>query len=248
MKSWGWRIPFLLALPLGAIGLYIRTRLEETPIFEHIEQVGTKSRSPLKAVIGNLEGWKMIGRAMLFHLPVQIPGFILLTFMPTYLRTSAGFSPGRSLAMITIASLVLIFLQPVSGLLSDRFGRRPMLFVVALLTIIGTYPAFALIQMGGYFLPALGLIIIAILQALGTGTQLAPVMEMFPSNIRYTGYAISIGIAVALIAGNTAYVAQWLVSKTGNVYAPAWLMIIVVIPSLIGAFFVHESNGVPLPD
>lgn len=248
MQSWGWRIPFLIALPMGAIGLYIRNRLEETPVFDNIEHEGAKSRSPLKAVIGNAAGWKMMGRATLFNLPVQVPGFLLLTFMPSYLTKSAGLSSGAALACISIAVVVMITIQPIAGRLSDRFGRRPMLFACAAVTLMSAYPAFALVQMGGYVLPALGLVLIAIVHGLGTGTHLAPVLESFPTPIRYTGFALSMGLLVSVVAGPTPYIAQWLVSTTGNLYSPAWLMMAVVLPSAIGAFFVRETNNKPLPE
>ncbi len=171
MQSWGWRIPFLVALPMGAIGLYIRGRLEETPVFDNIEHEGAKSRSPLKAVVSNTAGWRMMGRATLFNLPVQVPGFLLMTFMPSYLTKSAGLSSGGALVCISIAVVVMIIVQPVAGLASDRFGRRPMLFACATVTLVSAYPAFALIQMGGYVLPTLGLILIAIVHGLGTGLR-----------------------------------------------------------------------------
>ncbi|MET3934621.1 MFS transporter [Arthrobacter sp. OAP107] len=248
MQSWGWRIPFLVALPMGAIGLYIRGRLEETPVFDNIEHEGAKSRSPLKAVVSNTAGWRMMGRATLFNLPVQVPGFLLMTFMPSYLTKSAGLSSGGALVCISIAVVVMIIVQPVAGLASDRFGRRPMLFACATVTLVSAYPAFALIQMGGYVLPTLGLILIAIVHGLGTGTQVAPVLESFPTRIRYTGFALSMGLIVSVIAGPTPYIAQWLVSTTGNVYSPAWLLMAVVLPSAIGAFFVQETSNRPLPE
>ncbi|MDQ0029077.1 MFS transporter [Arthrobacter bambusae] len=248
MQSWGWRIPFLIALPMGGIGLYIRGRLEETPVFDNIEQEGAKSRSPLKAVVGNVAGWKMMGRATLFNLPVQVPGFLLMTFMPSYLTKSAGLSSGGALVCISIAVVVMIVVQPIAGLASDRFGRRPMLFACVVVTLVSAYPAFALIQMGGYVLPTLGLILIAIVHGMGTGTQVPPVLESFPTRIRYTGFALSMGLIVSVIAGPTPYIAQWLVSTTGNVYSPAWLLMAVVVPSAIGAFFISETSNRPLPE
>ncbi|UKA55264.1 MFS transporter [Arthrobacter sp. FW305-BF8] len=248
MQSWGWRIPFLIALPLGGVGLYIRSRLEETPVFNDIEQEGAKSRSPLKAVVSNTAGWKMMGRATLFNLPVQVPGFLLLTFMPSYLTKSAGLSSGGALVCISIAVVVMIVVQPIAGLLSDRFGRRPMLFACVAVTLVSANPAFALIQMGGYVLPTLGLVLIAIVHGMGTGTQLAPLLESFPTRIRYTGFALSLGLIVSVISGPTPYIAQWLLSTTGNVYSPAWLMMAVVVPSAIGVFFIRETNNRPLPE
>ncbi|UKA55202.1 MFS transporter [Arthrobacter sp. FW305-BF8] len=243
MLSWGWRIPFLVAAPIGAVGLYIRYRLEETPVFEQVQENGLKTPHPLKAVVGTRRGWKLIGRATLFNLPVLVPGYLLLTFMPSYLTGSAGLSKGTSVLLSSIAAIVMIIMVVMGGRLSDRIGRRQLLLAVAIAEFATAYPAFALIQAGGYVLPAIGLVLMAAPFGLARGGQLAAVVETFPTEIRFTGFALSLGLAVALIGGPTPFIATWLVSVTGSYFAPAWFLMAVVTPSMIGAFFLREPRG-----
>jgi len=247
MRDWGWRIPFLLAIPLGAVGLYIRSRIGESPAFERADQAGETTKRPLKAVLGHAEGWKMIGRTALFNLPSSVPAYLLVTFMPAYLTSKAHLSSGAALMSVVIAVLFAMVVQPIAALLSDRFGRRPMLLALCVITLVVAYPAFALLQMGGHLLPTLGLIVIGLVHGIATGCMVAPALESFPTRLRFTGYAWSFGLTTALVAGPTPYIATWLISVTGSVYSPAWLVMAGAIPSLIGVFFLRESHNRPLP-
>jgi MHS family proline/betaine transporter-like MFS transporter len=246
MHSWGWRLPFLLALPVGAIGLYIRSRLDETPAFAEIEESEAKTRKPLRSLIGNRRGWKMIGRVVLVNLPCSVPGFLLLTFMPSFLIKSMGMSGGDSLLAVTLAVIVVLIFQPIGGMLSDRFGRRPILTLVAASQIVVAYPAFMIINKGGLLAATAGLTLIGITFALAVGSQAAPTLESFPTRIRFTGYAFTLGLTTALLAGPTPYIASWLVAATGSPLAPAGLMVAVATPALIGSFFFRETAGKPL--
>jgi MHS family proline/betaine transporter-like MFS transporter len=248
LNAWGWRIPFLLALPLGAIGLYIRSRLEETPVFNEIAEVGEKSSSPLRQILGSRSGWQSIGRAILFSLPCQVPGYLLMTFMPTFLAKNAMLSSNQALTAIAIAVCAVLAVQPLAGRLSDRIGRRRTLFIVALAQFVTAYPAFMLIHQGGFAIPTLGLILIGVPYGLGIGTQLAPIMESFPTAVRYTGFAVALSLVVALGAGPTPFVSTWLVSVTGSSYAPTWLIMGFALPSLLAAFFLRETHNRPLPN
>ena len=247
LQSWGWRIPFLVSLPLGAIALYIRSRVDETPAFGQLEQRGMKTEHPLKSLLGNLRGWKMIGRATLFNLPASIPAYLLLTFMPAYLVTNVHLSNGQALLSVTIAVLAAMIMQPVAGRLSDRFGRRPLLFILCAVELAVAYPAFILLNIGGLVLPVVGLVVIGVIHGIATGCQSAPILESFPTRIRYSGYALSLGLSTALLAGPTPYIATWLIGATGSSFAPAWLIMACAVPSLVGAFLIRESNNRPLP-
>ncbi|WKN61377.1 MFS transporter [Rhodococcus opacus] len=242
LHSWGWRIPFLLALPIGVIGLYIRSRLEETPVFNQIAVDGEKSRSPLRQVLGSANGWRAIGRAIMFNLPGTVPGFLLLTFMPTFLTKTANVSSVQALMAIAVAACVVLVMQPLGGRLCDRIGRRQMLFLVALTEILTAYPAFILVHQGGLVLPTLGLVLIGAPFGLATGSQLAPMLESFPSRLRFTGFAAALGLSTAVISGPSPYVCTWLISVTGSTYAPAWLLMGIALPALVGAFLLRETS------
>lgn len=246
MQTWGWRIPFLVALPLGAIGLYIRSRIDETPVFEKIERVGGRTEHPMKTLLGNVRGWRMLGRATLFNLPVSVPAYLLLTFMPAFLGSTVHLSSAESLLAVTVAVVVAMAVQPIGGLLSDIFGRRPLLIALCLIQLAAAFPAFALVNMGG-FIPALaGLALLGFIHGIATGLQSAPVLESFPTAIRYTGYALALGLSTALLSGPTPYLATWLVSASRSHFAPVWLIVACAVPSLIGAFFIKETNNRPL--
>jgi MHS family proline/betaine transporter-like MFS transporter len=247
MQSWGWRIPFLIALPLGAIGLYIRSRIAESPDFEKVEQLGAKTEHPVKALLGSSRGWKMLGRATLFNLPVGVPAYLLLTFMPAFLVSTVHLTSAEALLAVTIAIVLAMVVQPIGGLLSDRFGRRPLLGILCLTQLATAFPAFILLNTGG-FVPALaGLMLLGFIHGIATGCQSAPVLESFPTPIRFTGYALALGLSTALLSGPTPYVATWLIGVTGSSFAPAWLIVVCAIPALIGAFFIKETNNRPLP-
>ena len=247
MRSWGWRVPFLLALPVGAIGLYIRSRVEETPLFDKIEEKGAKVEHPIKSLLGTARGWKMLGRSQFFNLPASIPAYLLLTFMPAWLVSSVHLTRGQALTSVTIAVVAAMVMQPIGARASDRFGRRPLLFTICVAELILAYPAFMLLHVGGHFFATAGLVLIGVVHGLATGCQAAPTLESFPTKIRYTGYALSLGLSTALLAGPTPYVATWLISITGSSYAPAWMIMICAVPALIGVFFIRETSNRPLP-
>ncbi|WP_190814823.1 MFS transporter [Saccharopolyspora pogona] len=247
IEEWGWRIPFLIAFPVGLIGLYIRTRIGETPEFDEVARSGVKVQHPLRALLGSAAGWKGIGRTAMFNLPASVPAYLLLTFLPTFLKSEAGLSSGEALMCVTVAVLVAMLAQPLAGYWSDRLGRRPLLLALCALELALAYPAFSLLLHGDVGLAVLGLVVIGFLHGVATGCQAAPNLESFPTRIRFTGYAVAYGLSTAILAGPTPYVATWLIDVTGNLMAPAWMIMACAVIPLVGAYFVRETANRPLP-
>ncbi|GCE42163.1 L-Proline/Glycine betaine transporter ProP [Rhodococcus wratislaviensis] len=241
LYSWGWRIPFLLALPIGAVGLYIRTKLEETPVFRAIEEAGARSQGPVMSLVSSVTGWKLMGRALLFSLPTQLTGYMILTYMPSFLKKNSGLSATEALLAISVATVVILVCQPLGGLLADKVGRRPMLFFCSAGIIIAAYPTFALLLQGGMALSILALCLLAIPFALASGNQLAASLEIFPTKVRFTGFALVLGVAVATLGGTAPYVSTWLVQQTGSLYSPAFYLMLSVLPALLIAPFLRET-------
>src|SRR5215210_6505986 len=125
MDSYGWRIPFLLAGVLGAVGLYIRLRLQDTPEFEELREEGEVSESPLKEAITT--SWRPI--LQIFGLVVihNVGFYTVFTFLPSYFTKTLEFTKMDAFISITIASVVALVLIPPLGALSDRIGRKPIL-------------------------------------------------------------------------------------------------------------------------
>ncbi|MBT2473651.1 MFS transporter [Microbacterium sp. ISL-103] len=246
MNEWGWRLPFLMAIPLGIIALIIRSKVDESPVFERLAAMNDEKVNPLRELLGTKRGWKMLGRTAFINLPASVPAYMLMTFMPAFLQNNEGFGAWQSLMAVLAGVLFTFIFIPISGTLSDRLGRRRILFGLCVLQLVLAWPAFALLTSGNAALAVFGLMLLGTMNGSAIGAQSAPLLETFPTSIRYSGYALALGLSTALIAGPTPYVATWMVSASGSDMAPMWLIIACAIPSLIGAFFIRETARKPL--
>ncbi len=246
MQEWGWRVPFLLAIPLGAIALYIRAKVDESPVFAKLSQMESRDDRPLRTLLTTARGWKMIGRAALFLLPASVPPYMLVTFMPAFLRNNIGFGSWESLMTVLAGVIVTMIVVPLAGGLSDRVGRRKMLVLLCVGELVIAFPTFLLLTSQNATLAVLGVLFMGVMNGAAIGSQSAPILESFPTSIRYSGYALTLGLTTALLAGPTPYVATWMVSATGSNMAPVWLIIGCAIPSLFAVYFIRETARKPL--
>ena len=150
MNSYGWRIPFLIAGVLGAVGLYIRLRLSDTPEFESLRDEGELSTSPLREAITT--SWRPILQIIGLVVIHNVGFYIVFTFLPSYFTKTLEFTKIDAFVSITIASLVAIVLIPPLGALSDRIGRKPLLIAGSIGFAVFAYPLFLLLNTGS--LPA----------------------------------------------------------------------------------------------
>ena len=146
MESYGWRIPFLLAGPLGLVGLYIRLRLDDTPQFAELSKAQQVAKSPLREAVST--AWRPILQVIGLMIIFNIGYYVVFTFLPTYFIKTLHFTKTNAFVSITLASLVaLVLILPLAAL-SDRIGRRPMLVAGSLAFAIGGYPLFLLLNSG----------------------------------------------------------------------------------------------------
>src|SRR5918992_5149401 len=127
MQSWGWRLPFLLAAPLGLIGMYLRTRMEDTPVFRELEEKGQKEHETTTEFRDLLLGfWKPLLLLGGLVVALNVVNYTLLSYMPTYLQSEIGLSADGALVVPLIGMLTMMLFLPLAGALSDRVGRKPM--------------------------------------------------------------------------------------------------------------------------
>ena len=254
MLAWGWRIPFLLALPLGAVGLYLRFKLEETPVFtdsaEHTagfakDSQGRRRRGQLRAtVIGQWRNMLLcVGLVLVFN----VNNYMVTAYMPTYLETELGYTPTTALVLTLAAMVVMLVAVTGFGRLSDRVGRRPVLLSGSLFSVVLTLPAFWLLQSGNLVGVSLGIVVLAITLVHFSGAAPATLPAFFPTHVRYGALAIGFNISVALFGGTTPLIAESLVQSTGNPYSPAWLVMAAGVIGTVVVWRMKESAGRPLP-
>src|SRR5215203_3898103 len=218
MSSWGWRIPFLIAGPLGVIVLYLRLKLQDTPVFTALEEAGEVEESPLRDTL--VYAWRPMLLLAGISMITNVGNYILLTFM-----------------MVVIWRV---------GSLSDRFGRKTMLIAGSVGFIVFSLPAFWLISLGNWITTLLGMLMLALCLVLILGTIPSTLPALFPTEVRYTGFAISYNISVALFGGTAPFVAGYLASATGSNYAPAFYLMGIAAVALIPILLSPETARQPL--
>ncbi|WP_049567910.1 MFS transporter [Nocardiopsis sp. SBT366] len=251
MQDWGWRIPFLLALPLGAIGLYLRVKLEETPVYNQNtdgfakDEQGERRKGQLKeTIVGQWHAIVLcIGLVMVFN----VNNYMVTAYMPTYLEAVLGYSSTLALVVTLGAMIFMLATVTLFGFMSDRVGRRPVLMSGCFFGILLSLPAFWLLQQGTAWAAALGVLVLAFTLVHFSGAGPASLPAFFPTKVRYGALAISFNISVALFGGTTPLISESLVQATGNPYSPAWLVMAASMIGLVVVWRMRESAGQPLP-
>ncbi|HWL96449.1 MAG TPA: MFS transporter [Nocardioidaceae bacterium] len=244
MVDWGWRIPFLIAAPLGIVGLFIRLRLEETPEFRSLAAEGKVARSPIREVL--TQSRRSILVATILSALIHAGFYMLLVYLQTYATEEIGLSSGVASLSTTLSLLVGLIAIPFVGRLSDRVGRRPVMAVGAGALVTLTYPLFLLMNTGSASLAIAGQAGLGLLFAIYLPVSVCVLTELFPTRTRYGGLSIAYNIAAALFGGTAPYLATWLISVTGDPLSPAWYMIGVSAMALVASLTTAESARLPL--
>ncbi|WP_243653443.1 MFS transporter [Pseudonocardia endophytica] len=246
MNDWGWRIPFLIALPLGLIGLYLRSRIEDTPVFRDLEDKGEKEEKATGAFADLFRSyWRPI--LVLFGLVIalNVVNYTLLTYTSTYLQTTIDMDAGDAELLLIIGQLAMMLLIPFAGALSDRIGRKPCWWISLIGILVLAIPMYQLMSQG-FGLAILGFTVLGLIYILQLGTISATFPAMFPTHVRYAGMAISYNVATAIFGGTAPYVNESVVATPGNELFPAYYMMGACVIGLISMFFLKETRGASL--
>ena len=244
MDSYGWRIPFLIAAPLGLVGLYIRLKLDDTPEFTELSNSDDVADSPLREAVQ--EAWPAILRVIGLFVLFNVGYYVVFTFLPTYFINNLEFSKSQAFTSVTAASVVAIVLILPFAALSDRIGRRPLLLGAAIGFVVLSYPLFLLMTSGSVGAAITGHCLLAVLESIFVSTAVTAGVEMFTTRVRYSGFSIGYNLCVALFGGTTPYVVTWLTDRTGNILAPAIYLTSAAVISLATVLTIKETARQPL--
>ncbi|MFJ8346312.1 MFS transporter [Streptomyces sp. NPDC094153] len=246
MTSWGWRIPFLVAGPMGIIGLYLRMRLEETPAFAaEADMCESRPKVPLREMIAGQ--WKALLLCVGLVLVFNVTDYMLLSYMPSYLTSVLKYDETHGLLVVLCVMALMMIVQPFAGALTDRVGRRPVIAAGCAGFLFLSVPALLLIRQGSLAAVGLGMAALGLLLVCFTAAMPSALPALFPTRVRYGSLSIGFNISVSLFGGTTPLVVTALIGATGNLMMPAYYM---MAASLIGGtavWFMAESAGRPLP-
>ncbi|MFD7326423.1 MFS transporter [Streptomyces sp. NPDC059875] len=228
-RSWGWRVPFLLSVLLLAVGLFVRLKVAESPLFEQARaQAKTRggqeppARPPLVEV---LRRPGPVLRAACVGIGAFTAQSLLTGFMISY-AVGHGYSRPQVLTAVTVASAVALFVLPAASALSDRVGRRPVVLAGALASAALAFPVLALVDSGSPGLLILGLALgHGVAQSTMYGPLGALLTEMFGTRVRYTGASLGYQAATLVGAGFSPLIASSLVASSGGSGTPVSLLL-----------------------
>ncbi len=212
--TWGWRIPFILGFFIGIIGLYIRVRLDESPVFMEAKAAGHTSEAPVKEALR--QNYKEILLGIGCYLAVTIPFYIQTVFMPSFMVKFLKFSTAESLLIFALSLLVMMVVAPLSAWLSDNKDREIVLKVVLIFYIAFAVPYIYLLELKTFsFVLVSQLCFSALL-----GAYIAPiptlVVELFPTKTRYTGMSLACNLAAAIFGGTAPILVTKMIALSGS--------------------------------
>lgn len=232
VNSWGWRIPFMIAGPLGIIGLYLRNKVEETPEFQSIQnQIKDVKHAPL---VEAFQTSKMNMLTLFGWASVNGLGFYMLTgYMITFMTNAAQMDRPQALTVYIIALILFSFACYFAGKLIDKIGVGIVAVTSAVVMGLIIVPAFKLLNAGDLFNSILGLSLFGIV--MGFICTITPLLmvTLFPARIRYSASALAYNLAYGLLGGTAPYIATYLIAETGNNLAPAYYVVIVTVIGLL---------------
>jgi MHS family proline/betaine transporter-like MFS transporter len=216
LEAWGWRIPFLMGLLIGIAGYFLRRHQLETMPVERSKRV------PIVETLH--DHWRtVLGFAGLsvFNAVSFYAGFVYLV---SWLQTADGIPPSHALEINTLSMTIMLAVVLAGGALSDRFGRKPLLLIPVILGFVAALPLFWLMNHPSVLLAQLGQFGLVLIVGLYGGAQPAVLVEAAPPQVRCTAVALGYNICFGVIGGSTPLAAAWLVERTGDEIAPAFLM------------------------
>lgn len=242
MESWGWRIPFLLAVPLGLIGWYLRSRLDESPVFTEVAEQ-QKAQGGLRVLLRDYRRELLTIAGLVVAL--NVVNYTLLAYQPTYLHNTLGMGDSETTAMVLIGQIVMALVLPVSGAVSDRVGRRPMWLVSLVGLAVLAIPMYWLMGQGAAW-AIVGFVVLGLLYVPQLSTISATFPAIFPTQVRYAGFALGYNISTAAFGGTAPLINESIIDATGWHLFPAYYMVAACLVGLVAWFFLRETAGVSL--
>lgn len=241
LYAWGWRLPFFLAIPMGGVALWLRVKMEETPGFLRQQKQQQQYPQPtanvgqtLKAILTG------IGRLMVW----SAAGYTYLVIMPAYLQSSlhTGFNQALLIAVISNIGFAMTILP--AGILSDKWGRRNVMVVAAVLLLILALPLLKILQAESSTLLVKALVVLVAGGLVGMLAGPGPAMlsEMFLTKVRYTGLGLAYSLSNAIFSGCAGLIITGLIKQTGNLDIPAYYVMATAVVSIFALMTLKKND------
>ena len=239
--SWGWRVPFLLSFILVAVGLFVRMRLSETPAFIRAREQQTLTRRPFTEVITTMPRVFLIAVGMKISEVAWV--YVLTVFSVVYATTKLGLPRSLILDGIILGALAELFTLPLVGMLSDRFGRKPIYLVGVVCSVASAYPLFMVLETRDPMTVVLGVaLIMNLTHAIGFGIGASWMPELFGTSVRYTGASLGCQVSAALSGGFAPIIATALLAWAGATWPVSLYLVVLGCIAAVAVLAAKETH------
>ena len=244
--SWGWRVPFLASLILVAIGLVIRLKIIETPMFSKVLEQGKTASAPVAEVIRR--HWREILLSAGLRFAEQMPFYLFTTFVLIYVVQRHHYSKTFVLSAVLVGAAVELGTIPLFSHLSDSLGRKRVYTTGAVIAGLFAFPYFFVLTHGPAVLIFVVIVLSMIIHSMMYGPQAALIGESFPTHLRYGGAGLGYQLASVFAGGPAPLVATWLLHETGTPYSISIYIVVAAVITVICCLALADRSRVNIDD
>ena len=240
MLSWGWRVPLLIGCAIIPFLFWLRRSLQETDEF-----IARKSRPSISQILGSLRiNWRIVLIGTLMVTTTTVSFYMITAYTPTFGSSVLHLAPTDSLVVTLCVGASNLFWLPIMGALSDRVGRRPLLFACTILMLVSAYPAMLWLVHDASFSRLLAVELwLSFIYGSYNGAMVVFLTEIMPIDVRTSGFALAYSLATAIFGGFTPAISTYLIHATDNPAVPGLWLSAAALLGLIGAYFARPQGS-----
>ncbi|QOH39357.1 MFS transporter [Burkholderia cepacia] len=243
IATWGWRVPFFVGCMIVPFIFMLRRNLEETQEFK-----ARKHRPGMKEVFGTLvQNWGVVVAGMMLVAMTTTSFYLITVYAPTFGKTVLHLSTADSLLVTLCVGVSNFVWLPIGGALSDRFGRRPLLVGMTMLTVLTAYPALSFLAHAPSFANMLLVLLwLSFMYGIYNGAMVVALTEVMPVQVRVAGFSLAYSLATAVFGGFTPAISTGLIHMTGDKAAPGYWMSFAAVCALLATFALYRHRTATL--